>query len=129
MVLQKLSRPSAVEPLAHLPGGLDHIGEFTSGAGSRSNTSRPAPRALGRAIPRMQFEPADLRHRGQALDAVDLQIRLSSPETFTSSSRFDVPGMAWRWKNFSPAMPSGARTIEHGRPLRWRIIQSPTASK
>ena len=26
-------------------------------------------------------------------------------------------------------MPSGARTTEHGRPLMWPIIQSPTASK
>src|SRR3979409_1960833 len=26
-------------------------------------------------------------------------------------------------------MPSGARTMEHGRPLIWPIIQPPTASK
>src|ERR1700710_2437513 len=26
-------------------------------------------------------------------------------------------------------MPSGARTIEHSRPLMWPIIQPPTASK
>src|ERR1700709_1392041 len=26
-------------------------------------------------------------------------------------------------------MPSGARTMEHGRPFRWPIIQPPTASK
>ena len=28
----------------------------------------------------------------------------------------------------SPAMPSGARTIEHGRPFRCVSIQGPTAS-
>src|SRR3954452_9469536 len=43
--------------------------------------------------------------------------------------RSDAPGIAWRWKNFSPLMPSGARRIEHGQPLRWTIIHSPTASK
>ena len=25
--------------------------------------------------------------------------------------------MPWRWKKCSPLMPSGARTIEHGRPF------------
>src|SRR3954452_242635 len=40
-----------------------------------------------------------------------------------------MPCMAWRWKKRSPEMPSGARTIELGRPLIWPIIHSPTAAK
>jgi len=42
----------------------------------------------------MQLERADLRDRRKPFDAIDLQIGLWSPKTFTSSSRLDV--RAWR---------------------------------
>ncbi len=41
----------------------------------------------------------------------------------------DVPRIAWRWKNFWPPMPSGARMIEQGRPRRCSIIHGPMVSK
>src|SRR5664280_3005041 len=40
-----------------------------------------------------------------------------------------MPGMTWRWKNFSPLMPSGARKIEQGLPSICGNNHSPTASK
>ena len=36
--------------------------------------------------------------------------------------------MAWRWKNVSPAYPSGARMMEQGRPFRCASIHGATAS-
>src|SRR5450759_3570080 len=40
-----------------------------------------------------------------------------------------MPGMTWRWKNFSPLMPLGARKIEQGLPSICGNNHSPTASK
>ena len=130
MVLQKLSRPTSVEALPHLLGGVDDVGELDVRRGIEIE-DQPARRivAVRGAIPGMQLDAADLRDRGEPLDAIDLQIGLAVAETFASSSRFDVPCMAWRWKNCSPPMPSGARMIEQGRPLICSIIQAPTASK
>ena len=78
MVLQKLSRPTRRQPLPHLLGGLDHLGKID--IRRRIEIEYQPARHVGRirrAIPGMQFEPADLRHRGQPLDAVDLQIGLA----------------------------------------------------
>ena len=51
------------------------------------------------------------------------------PRPSSAATRFDMPGIAWRWKNFSPLMPSGARMMEQGRPLRCSIIHGPTFSR
>ena len=37
--------------------------------------------------------------------------------------------MAWRWKKRTPAIPSGARMMEQGRPRMCSIIREPTRSK
>ena len=64
--------------LPHILGGLDYVGKFDLRRGIE--IEHQPPRHVGRvrrAIPRMQLEAADLRHRGKPLDAVDLQIRLA----------------------------------------------------
>jgi hypothetical protein len=60
---------------AHLLCGFDHLRKFhvRCGIEIEHQTARHVIQ-IGRAIPGMQLEPADLRHRGQSLDLVDLQI-------------------------------------------------------
>ena len=40
-----------------------------------------------------------------------------------------MPAIAWRWKKLWPPMPSGARSIEHGRPSRCCNMNAPAISK
>ena len=78
MVLQKLTRPSVVEPSAHLLGRLDDRGESDVRARIEVEDEAAGHFRLARAaIPGMQLERRDLRDRRQALDAVDLEIGLA----------------------------------------------------
>ena len=64
--------------LPHVLGGFDDIGKFD--IRRRIEIEHQPARDIGRirrAIPGMQFEAADLRHRRETLDAIDLQIRLA----------------------------------------------------
>src|SRR3954453_12218406 len=67
-----------LEPVAYVLGRLDHLGEIDVRRRVEIE-HQPARRVrlVGRTIPWMQFEPRDLRDRGQTLDAVDLQIGLA----------------------------------------------------
>jgi len=65
----------------------------------------------------MEFQPADLSHRRQPLDPIDLQVRPAVAGDTCQLQRLEVPCIAW--KNVSPLIASGARTIEHGLPLRF----------
>ena len=118
VVLQKADEAERLEPLA-----ISRAASITPSKGNvrrRDRDRRPGgPGTSG--WPGSQFQGcsstrADLRDRHQAFDAVDLQIGLAVAGHRHELSRFDVPCMAWRWKNCSPPMPSGARMIEQGRP-------------
>ena len=118
--LAEADEARGLEPLAHFLRRLDHRVERHVRRRDRDRTQGArAPRACrGWQFQGCSSTPADLRDRGQALDAIDLRDRACGRRRrSTSSSRLEVPGMAWRWKNCSPAMPSGARMIEQGRPL------------
>ena len=66
------------QPLPHVLGGLDDIGKLDVRRGIE--IEHQAPRCVVRirgAIPGMQLQPADLRHRRQSLDTINLQVRLA----------------------------------------------------
>ncbi len=128
--LAKADEPQLVQALAQFARPVDHGGEFHI-RGRIEVEDQPARqlRLAGPAIPRVELEGTDLGQGGQAFDLVDLQIGFGfTGDLHAVRAEFDMPGMAWRWKNCWPAMPSGQRRMEQGRPLRWGIIQPPTAS-
>ncbi len=78
VVLQKLWRPRASSRSFISFAASITAANLISGAGSRSNTSRPGTcGVVRRAIPGMQLEAGGLRNRHQPFDTVDLQVGLS----------------------------------------------------
>ena len=68
--------------LAHLLGGFDDLGELD--IRRRIEIEHQPSRYvvfMRRAIPGMQLEPAELRHRGEPLDTVDLRDRACGRRT------------------------------------------------
>ena len=130
MVLQKLDQAELVQPLAHLPRGLDDRREGDVRAGIEIE-HQPAGdfRPTGLAIPGMQFEGADLRDARPALDPIDLQIGLAVAEhrhqlEQVGGARHGVALEELLRRRCRPARGRSSRAV----PAMWSIIQAPTAS-
>ncbi len=90
-----------LEALAHLERGVDHAVERHVRRGVEiEHEAAGQLRIVRQAVPGMQLERGDLRRLHERFDAIDLQIGLAIARRLAPSlKRFDVPRMAWRWKN------------------------------
>ena len=76
--LAEAGQSEALQPLAQLDGGFDHPAKRH--VGRRVEVEHQSARKLGiarLAVPRMQFDSAELGNRGKPFDPVDLEIGLA----------------------------------------------------
>ena len=93
VVLQKAFMPSFSRRSLRSRAASTTRTNFTSGAGSRSKTSRPGTLRMARlAVPRVQFDAAHLRCSDQRLHAVELEIGLSIPRDLDEADQVRSAG-------------------------------------
>jgi hypothetical protein len=80
------------------------------------------------AVPGVQLESCRLCDGREAFEAIDLEIRLAVPGYGRHFQQIGNASRGVSLEEMAPAIPSGARTIEHGLPFRWTIIHGPTVS-
>ena len=130
VVLQKATRPSCFEPVAHFLGGGDDGREGNVGGGVQVEHKAPGKRWMMRlAIPGMELHGRDLRHGDEALDAIDLQVGLAIA---FDGGELDQVGNAGHGVALEELLVIDAvRRADDGAgpPLRCSIIQGPTFSR
>ena len=95
--LAEADEADGVETVPHFTSGIHDCGKGNVGAGIKIEHESAGDFGIVRlAVPGVEFEGGDLGDCCQSFDPVNLQVGFRSPETVTSSIRFDVPGIAWR---------------------------------
>ena len=113
-------QPEIIQPIPHFLGGGHNVGK--GDIRTRVQIEHESPRDFG--MIRLSSSKGEVPTRRSARSRQVLLRGRSGDRACDRQTLLPVP-KGWRcpasrgvWKNCSPAIPSGARTMEQGRPLR-----------
>ena len=126
--LAKGGQPETVQPLTQHDGGLDHQTEQHVGRGIEvEDQAARKVRIAGLAVPRVQFDAAELGNGGQALNPVDLQIGFATARDRHEFKQIGRAGPGVALKERFRADP--VRRANHGAGSPLDVLNQPIAHR